>query len=377
MTDTPSETAATPATLRHSPLHAWHVAAGAKLADFGGWLMPIEYPDGGVLKEHAAVRDSVGLFDVSHLGKASVRGPGAAAHVDATLTNALGRIAAGGAQYSMLCNEDGGVVDDLIVYLRGDDNVFLVPNAANAASVVAGLRSDAPGDGDVVDEHEEFAVIAVQGPRSADVLTALGLPVDMPYMAFVDVQWDGRPVTVCRSGYTGERGYELVPRWDDAADLWDALLAAGEPHQVRACGLGARDTLRTEMGYPLHGQDLSPTISPVQARLGWAVGWDKPAFSGREALVAERADGPHRRLWGLLATDRGIPRAHMAVLRPGTHEAVGEVTSGTFSPTLRQGIGLALLASDVGPGDTVEVDVRGRRSVMEVVRPPFVDASTD
>jgi aminomethyltransferase len=377
VTDTgPSDPSST-ANLRHSPLHEWHVSAGAKLADFGGWLMPIEYPDGGVLKEHAAVRESVGLFDVSHLGKASVRGSGAAAHVDATLTNALGRIRPGDAQYSMLCTDDGGVVDDLIVYLRGDDEVFLVPNAANAVDVVAGLARAAPSAVEVVDEHDRYAVLAVQGPRSVDVVRALGLPVDMDYMAFVDAQWRDAPVVVCRSGYTGERGYELLPRWDDAPALWQALLDAGADHGIRACGLGARDTLRTEMGYPLHGQDLSRTISPVQARLGWAVGWDKPVFAGREALSAEREAGPRRRLWGLRATDRGIPRAHMSVLAQGTDDVVGEVTSGTFSPTLRQGIGLALLAPDVTPGDRVEVDVRGRRSVMEVVRPPFVEASTD
>jgi aminomethyltransferase len=371
-----TDTTSTAGSLRTSPLHAWHAAAGAKLADFGAWLMPIEYPDGGVLTEHAAVRDSVGLFDVSHLGKATVRGPGAAGHVDATLTNALDRIGPGRAQYSMLCNVDGGVTDDLIVYLRGDDEVFLVPNAANTAAVVAGLQAAAPEGVSVEDEHERYAVLAVQGPRSADVVAALGLPVDMEYMAFVDTQWQGRPVVVCRSGYTGERGYELLPRWDDATSLWQALLDAGADVGIRACGLGARDTLRTEMGYPLHGQDLSPTISPVQARLGWAVGWDKPAFIGREALLAERAAGPGRRLWGLQAVGRQIPRAHMTVLRPGSDEAVGEVTSGTFSPTLRQGIGLALLSSDVTVGEQVEVDVRGRRSVMEVVRPPFVAAST-
>ena len=361
--------------LRRSPLHDRHVALGAKMADFGGWEMPIEYPAGGVLKEHVAVRDGVGLFDVSHLGKMSVTGPGAAAYVNETLTNDLGRIAPGQAQYSLLCNDAGGVVDDLIVYLRGDDDVFVIPNAANTATVVDALRSGAPAGAEVTNRHDEFGVIAVQGPQSAELLGRLGLPTQHDYMAFVDVEWEGRPLVVCRTGYTGEHGYELLPRWEDSGPVWDALLAAGEGLGVTPAGLGARDTLRTEMGYPLHGQDLSPTITPVQARTGWAVGWSKARFRGRDALVAEREAGPRRVLRGIKATDRGIPRPGMSVTRPDG-EPVGDVTSGTFSPTLRIGIGLALLDPSVGEGDTVQVDVRGRPSVMSVVRPPFVEAST-
>lgn len=361
--------------LRHSPLHDRHVSLGAKLADFGGWEMPIEYPDGGVLKEHTAVRDAVGVFDVSHLGKMRVVGPGAAELVNRTLTNDLGRIAAGQAQYSLLCNESGGVVDDLIVYLRGDDEVFMIPNAANTAAVVRTFQSAAPPGLSVQDEHDDFAVLAVQGPRSGEVMAALGLPADHDYMAFVDAEWRGGPVVVCRTGYTGEHGYELLPRSADAEALWDAILAAGADAGIRPAGLGARDTLRTEMGYPLHGQDLSPTITPVQARTGWAVGWSKQAFVGKEALVAEKAAGPRRVLRGLKSTDRGIPRPHMAVTT-SAGAVVGEVTSGTFSPTLRLGIGLALLAPGVAEGDHVQVDVRGRSSVMEVVRPPFVQPAT-
>ena len=365
--------------LRRSPLCDRHVALGAKMADFGGWEMPIEYPEGGVLKEHAAVREAVGVFDVSHLGKASVRGPGAAAFVNSVLTNDLGRIAPGQAQYTLCCGESGGVVDDLIAYLRGPDEVFLVPNAANTAEVVRRLRAAAPDGVVVTDEHEAYAVIAVQGPRSAELLTALGLPAAHGYMSFVDAELAGAPVVVCRTGYTGEAGFELLPRWADAVAVWDALLAAGTALGARPCGLGARDTLRTEMGYPLHGQDLSLSITPVQARSGWAVGWDKPAFWGRDALVEERAAGTSRLLWGLASLDRGIPRPHMEVLATGTDGAtrtVGEVTSGTFSPTLRQGIGLALLDRSVADGDTVSVDVRGRPSAMRVQRPPFVPDHT-
>jgi aminomethyltransferase len=342
------------------------------MADFGGWDMPIEYPGGGVVREHTAVRERVGVFDVSHLGKATVTGPGAADFVNACLTNDLRRIQPGSAQYTLCCDESGGVVDDLIAYLRSDDDVFLIPNAANTAEVVRRLREAAPEGIEVTDRHREYGVIAVQGSRSDEVLEALGLPTGHDYMSFVEAQWDGRPVIVCRTGYTGERGYELVPRWDDTPALWDALVAAAEPFDGLPCGLGARDTLRTEMGYPLHGQDLSLDITPVQARAGWAVGWKKDAFWGKDALVAEKA-APTRLSRGLLVTGRGIPRAHCTVSRGG--EVVGEVTSGTFSPTLKQGIGLALVASLVADDSEVGVDVRGRREVFKVVKPPFVDPS--
>ena len=361
--------------LLRSPLHDRHERLGAKLADFGGWLMPIEYPEGGVLKEHAAVREHVGIFDVSHLGKMQVRGPGAAGFVNKQFTNDITRIKPGHAQYSMLCNDSGGVVDDLIVYLRSDDDVFVIPNAGNTSTVVELLTAAAPSGISVVNQHQQFGVIAVQGPQATRVLTSLGLPVDLDYMAFVEVEWEGKPIVVCRTGYTGEHGYELLPRWDDAGALWDALMASAETLHGRPAGLGARDTLRTEMGYPLHGQDLSPQISPVQARLGWAVGWSKPAFVGRDALDAEKEHGPARQLWGIKADDRGIPRPHMAVSDP-IGSVVGEVTSGTFSPTLRQGIGLALLDRRIQEGDAVQVDVRGRASIMRVVKPPFVQPST-
>jgi len=350
-----------------------HVALGAKLAEFSGWEMPIEYGAGGVLREHAAVREAVGLFDVSHLGKATVRGPDARAFVNACLSNDLGRIQPGKAQYTLCCDDSGGVVDDLIAYLVGDDEVFLVPNAANTAEVVRRLAAAAPEGITAADQHRDFGVLAVQGPRSADVLARLGLPADQPYMAYVDASFGGRLVRICRTGYTGEHGYELIPSWADAPGLWDALLEVVGSLGGLPVGLGARDTLRTEMGYPLHGQDLSLSISPVQARVGWAVGWGKDEFWGRQALLAEKTAGPARTLWGLEALDRGIPRPHMAVLSPDGAQA-GEVTSGTFSPTLRKGIGLALLRTGVGEGEEVVVDVRGRRTPARVVKPPFVES---
>ena len=354
-----------------SPLHDRHVALGAKLADFGGWEMPIEYPGGGVVAEHTAVRDRVGIFDVSHLGKATVRGAGAADFINACFTNDLRRIGPGQAQYTMCCDADGGVVDDLIQYFYADDDIFLIPNAANTAEVVRMVAAAAPAGIEVANAHRDFGVIAVQGPDSDEVLEALGLPTGHDYMAFREATWEGRPVIVCRTGYTGERGYELLPRWEDTPALWDALVAAMAPYDGMPCGLGARDTLRTEMGYPLHGQDLSTEITPVQARAGWAVGWKKPEFWGRDALLAERAAGPRRISRGLVLTGRGIPRAHCAVVRDG--EVVGEVTSGTFSPTRKIGIALALVDPSIVDGDEVGVDVRGRVLPATVTKPPFVE----
>lgn len=360
--------------LERSPLYDRHVALAAKLADFGGWEMPIEYAasGGGVLREHAAVREAVGLFDVSHLGKARVRGGGAAQFVNDCLSNDLGRIAPGQAQYTLCCDDSGGVVDDLIAYLISPDEVFLVPNAANTAEVVRRLAAAAPSGVEVVDNHHNYGVLAVQGPRSAEALDRLGLPAEIDYMAYTDADYGDRPVRICRTGYTGEHGYELVPAWDDAPALWDALAESVARRGGMPVGLGARDTLRTEMGYPLHGQDLSPTISPVQARSSWAVGWKKDAFWGRDALLAERAAGAARTLWGVKVTGRGIPRPHMDVLADG--ERVGETTSGTFSPTLKQGIGLALVetSAGLGEGSDVLLDVRGRHVIAEIVKPPFV-----
>ena len=359
--------------LARTPLFDRHAALGARFAEFSGWEMPLQYS--GVVDEHTAVRERVGLFDVSHLGKVTVTGPGARGFVDTCLTNALDKIGPGKAQYTLCCDDaTGGTVDDLIAYLRSDDDLLLIPNAANCAEVVRRLSVAAPPAVEVRDAHRGYAVLAVQGTRSDETLHAIGLPTGHDYMAFATASWEGTTVTVCRTGYTGERGYELVVPWADAGAVWDTLLAAGEPYGILPCGLAARDTLRTEMGYPLHGQDLSMDITPVQARAGWAVGWDKPTFWGRDPLMAERKAGPTRLLRGISALGRGIPRPGMAVTVDGS--AAGQVTSGTFSPTLRKGIGLALLPAGVADGARVDVDVRGRAEPFEVVRPPFVRPST-
>lgn len=353
----------------HSPLHERHVALGAKFSEFGGWLMPLQYS--GVVAEHRAVRSAVGIFDVSHLGKVRVVGSGAADFVNRCLSNDLRRIQPGQAQYTLLCNADGGVVDDMIAYLISADEVFLIPNAANCETVAELLTEAAPAGVRVVNEHRDHAVIAVQGTSSDETLAALGLPVGQDYMSFVSGRWGDTDLIVCRTGYTGERGYELVVPAASAGNLWDAVLAAGTEYDILPCGLGARDTLRTEMGYPLHGHDLSPQISPVMAGLIWAVGWDKDDFWGAAALRAQREAKSGPLLRGLKAAGRGIPRPHMPVQADGV--VVGEVTSGTFSPTLGTGIALALLDRSVTVGRTVDVVVRDRLEPFDVVKPPFVE----
>ena len=360
--------------IQHGPLEDRHRELGAAFAEFGGWLMPVSYA--GTVTEHIATRRAVGLFDVSHLGKASVRGPRAAAFVNSALSNDLRRIHPGKAQYTLCCNESGGVVDDLIVYYVSDEEMFLVPNAANTAAVVEALRAAAPPEISVANEHRSYAVLAVQGPRSADVLTRLGLPTDMDYMGYADAEFDGVAVRVCRTGYTGEHGYELLPPWESASVVFDALLGVVVELGGHPAGLGARDTLRTEMGYPLHGHELSLDISPLEAGCGWAIGWRKDAFWGRDALLAEKSRGPRRLLRGLRAKGRGVLRPDMAVLSDDT--SVGVTTSGTFSPTLQLGIALALIETEAGieTGQRVDVDVRGRKLECEVVDLPFVEAKT-
>lgn len=356
------------------PLDSQHRELGATFAPFGGWLMPVSYA--GTVGEHTATREAVGLFDVSHLGKALVVGPGAAEFINSTLTNDLRRIGPGKAQYTLCCTPQGGVIDDLIAYYVSDDEIFLVPNAANTAAVVAALQAAAPEGISITDQHRSYAVLAVQGPRSADVLAALGLPTDMDYMGYADATYSGVPVRVCRTGYTGEHGYELLPPWDSAPVVFDALVAEVQSAGGQLAGLGARDTLRTEMGYPLHGHELSLDISPLQARCGWAIGWKKDAFFGRDALLAEKEAGPRRLLRGLRATGRGVLRPDLTVLNGA--EPVGVTTSGTFSPSLKVGIALALIDTEAGidDGALVTVDVRGRQLECEVVKPPFVEVKT-
>jgi aminomethyltransferase len=358
--------------MKQSPLHERHLARNAKMADFGGWLMPIEYPGAGVLAEHAAVRERVGLFDVSHLGKASVIGQGALDFLNSMFTNDLTKISDGAAQYSMLCNSDGGVIDDLIVYRNSETDFFIVPNASNTSAVVADLQAKAPAGITVDNLHNEYGVIALQGPLAAKVLAHFGLRIEIDYMAFTNVSIANCDVIVCRTGYTGEYGFEVLPKWNQALTVWDALVEQVEANDGVVCGLGARDTLRTEMGYPLHGHELSLAISPVMASASWAVGWNKPQFQGSEVLQDQKVKGVTRRLVALKSLDRGIPRPDMQVLDDGVE--VGIVTSGTFSPSLKVGIALALVNSEFKVGQQLTLDVRGRTSAVEIVKLPFMQS---
>lgn len=346
------------AELAHSPLEAAHRALGAKLVEFGGWLMPLNYPD-GTIAEHLACRQGAVAFDVSHLGTVRVDGAGALASLQAALTNDLAKIAPGRAQYTHLLDEDGSVLDDIIVWWVAPERFDVMPNASNTTRVV-----EAIGGADVTAER---AVIAIQGPLARERLTAVS-----PELAGIgrfkvsEFEWRNVRCIGAGTGYTGEDGVEVSVPAERAAELWHAVAEAG----VVPAGLGARDTLRLEAGLPLHGHELGAGITPLQAGLGWVVAWNKPAFRGKAALEAERQRGLTRRLRGLSVPGRRPPRAECAVLIAG--EAVGVVTSGNFSPTLGHGIALAFLPPDTALGTEVEIDVRGSRLAAQVVELPFV-----
>ena len=346
------------------------------MADFGGWEMPIEYPaasGGGVINEHNAVRERVGLFDVSHLGKIRVKGKGGNAKefLNSVFTNDLNRITPGRAQYTMLCDANGGVIDDLIAYLMSENEVFLIPNAANTASVVHVLQEQASSDIQIEDCHEKYAVFALQGPLAKGTLEKVVAVPELDYMSFVELDVDGDPLIICRTGYTGEFGFEIIPTWSNATKIWSSLLNAVHSNSGLVAGLGARDTLRTEMCYPLHGHELSLEITPLQADASWAVGWKKENFIGRQSLLAERESGSKRILRALRLTDRGVPRAEMNVYSIDD-ALIGVTTSGTFSPTLKTGIALALLDPKVQVGEVVTVDIRGKRIAAVIAKAPLV-----
>ena len=357
------------ATLRRSPLDARHRALDATMTAFAGWDMPLDY--GSVVAEHTAVREACGVFDLSHLGTVSVAGPDALFAVQHAFSNDAEALAVGRAHYTLSLDDQGGIVDDLLLY-RLASGWLVVPNAANAAGILAALQSTSgPSGVTISDVKDQLACLAVQGPRAEEVAERAGL--DVGGLAYLDHRplraSDAGPVpaVLARSGYTGERGYEVFVPAAEAEGLWDRLVDAG----ARPAGLGARDTLRLEMGYPLHGNDISPATSPVEAGLTWAVKTGTE-FVGRDAYLRAAERGPARRLRGLRALERGVPRAHCEVRRDGAR--VGETTSGGFSPTLRAGVALAYLDAAVELGDEVEVHVRGRALRARVQRPPFVNA---
>lgn len=371
------DTAAEPAAERETPLHDRHVARGARMVPFAGWKMPVQYQ--GIFAEHRAVRSAAGLFDLGHMGQVDVRGPGALPFLQAVTTNDVARLGPWQAQYSLLPNERGGVVDDIIVYRRdGDDDGYMVViNAANAAKDIAWLhrqREARPDlDVEVRDISDETGMVAIQGPKAEAIVARL---TDLDLGSIGGFAWGreevvGIPMSLARTGYTGEDGFEFYPPIDRVGELWDALLAAGAGDALVPVGLGARDTLRLEARMPLYGQELADDIGPLEAGLGWAVKLDKGEFIGRDRIAAMKAAGVPRKTVGFRLVARGgAPRSHYPVAVDGRE--VGHVTSGAVSPTLGENIGLALVDADVaGVGKPLDVIVRGRPVQAEQIKTPF------
>jgi aminomethyltransferase len=347
-----------------TPLYEKHVELGAKLVDFAGWQMPVQYE--GIREEHAAVRTFAGMFDVSHMGEVEVEGPGALEFLQRVLSNDVAAMDVGGAQYSCLCAEDGGVLDDLFAYRLGADRYLIVTNAANHEADLRWLgRWSRDFDVTVRDVADRYAMLAVQGPHARRIVAG-ALAVELPpRMRAAAVRLGGRPGLACGTGYTGEDGVELLLDPGAAADVWSELLDAG----VVPCGLGARDTLRLEVCFPLHGNDLTPERNPIEAGLGWCCK-EETGFVGAEAVGRARAEGPVERLAAFRIEGQGIPRQGNPVARGD--ETVGVVTSGSFSPSLEVGIGMAYLRRDlVEPGTELEIDVRGKRRAARVASKPL------
>jgi aminomethyltransferase len=362
--------------MQRTPLAERHEALGAKMVDFAGWYMPVQYT--GIMDEHRAVRTAAGLFDLGHMGQVDVAGPDALEYLQYVATNDVARLAPGEAQYALLCYPDGGVIDDIIIYRRPDGvGYFVVINAANIDKDVAWLHEQAGkrSDLDVTIQNISAAtgMIAIQGPKAAEIVAGVSSVdlSDQPYFSCRETTIAGIPCLAGRTGYTGEDGWEFYPAIEQVAALWDALLEAGKPHGLQPIGLGARDTLRLEARMPLYGNELSADINPLEAGLGWAVKVDKGDFIGRDALAAAKEQGVSRRTVGFRMAERGgIPRSHYDVQLDG--KRIGFVTSGTASPTLGENIGLALVEREyAGVGKPLEIIIRGKPVRAEQVRTPF------
>ncbi len=358
--------------LKRTPLRDFHAAHGGRLVDFAGWEMPVQYRS--ILEEHKAVRRTAGLFDVSHMGEVDVKGPGAGKFLNHLVTNDVAKLFPGRVLYSPMCYPTGGVVDDLLVYMRAPEDYFLCINAGNVAKDLAWIREQAASfDVKITDRSDDYALLAVQGPRAAEIvqsLTGAKLGV-IRYYHFTEGMVAGVQCIISRTGYTGEDGFELYHAASDAVALAEAVLAAGAPRGLELAGLGARDSLRLEAGYPLYGHEITQDISPLTAGLGWTVKLDKGAdFIGRAALAAEKQNPAARKVVFFKTGDRRIVRADSAVV--GADGAVvGRVLSGTLSPMLNEAIGSALVAADAA--QPLSVDIRGAKLVLKIVKPPFVE----
>ncbi|AQS58350.1 glycine cleavage system protein T [Desulforamulus ferrireducens] len=358
--------------LKRTPLYDTHLAAGAKMVEFGGWLMPVQYE--GILKEHQAVRTAAGLFDVSHMGEIEISGPGARNFLQGLIPNDVNRLKPGCAIYSPLCNPAGGIIDDLLVYQLEENQYLLVVNASNIDKDYRWIETQAEGQGDITIKNvsEVTGQLALQGPVAEKVLqklTAINLS-EIKYFCFVYGQVEGVQCLISRTGYTGEDGFELYFPAEHATALWNAILAAGQLEGVQPAGLGARDTLRFEACLPLYGHELTDEISPLMAGLGWTVKFNKPDFIGREALSKEKEAGVSHKLVGLEMIERGIPRQGYPVQREG--QEIGWITSGTFAPTLNKNLGLAyVLVQYAEIGSELDVMVRNKPVKARVVPKPF------
>jgi len=357
--------------LKRTPLFDEHVALGGKIVPFAGFEMPVQYP-GGITAEHRAVREAAGLFDVSHMGEFVLWGPQALDLIQKVTVNDASRMDVGQAQYSAMCLESGGIIDDLIVY-RFEDRYMVVVNASNVAKDLAWIRSQAEGmDVEVEDRSDATGLIALQGPAAREILRPLtDVDVDdVKYYRFLEGAVNGVPAVISGTGYTGEDGFELYVDAGVAASVWRALMHAGEGKGLIPAGLGARDSLRLEVGYALYGNDLDEAHTPLESGLGWITKLDKGDFVGRKALLEQKEAGVPNRLVGFRVTGKAFPRPGYAILSEG--EPVGSVTSGTVSPSLGYGVGMGYVPPELSKADTaVQVDVRGKAVDAVVQRPPF------
>jgi len=361
-------------TLKRTPFHEFHAAAGAKLVDFAGFEMPVRYT--GDVREHRCVREAVGLFDISHMGEFIVRGDVAAAWLDGMVTNDVAGMTVGQALYTPLCRPDGGIVDDLLIY-RSADHFMLVVNASNVAKDFAWLDERRPAGVSLVNRSDETALLAVQGPRAAQVLEGHipAAALELGYYRFLHGRLFGVDAVIARTGYTGEDGFELYFDPAGAREVWEGIVRAGASHGLEPVGLGARDTLRLELGYMLYGNDIDDTTTPLEAGLGWTVKLQKSDFVGREVLAKQKAEGLSRKLVGLELDGRRVPRHGMAVEAGG--QVVGRVTSGTFSPSLERPIAMAYVDSaHAALGGTLDVVAGETRLPSRIVRRPFYTKGT-
>ncbi len=354
-----------------TPLHDWHVARGGKMVDFAGWRMPVQY--GGLVDEHTAVRERAGLFDVSHMGEIRLRGASALANIQRLTVNDASTIEDGQAQYTAMVNDDGGIIDDLLVYRVASDDYLLVVNAGTTGKDYAWIVDRLDGEVEATNESGDWAQIALQGPKAADVLSEI-FDEDLgsiAYYRFALSSYGDSPAILSRTGYTGEDGFEIYLAPEHAPSLADQIMTAGEPHGVLPAGLGARDTLRLEAGMMLYGSDMDESRTPIEAKLGWIVKLDKDDFIGRGVLQQQKADGTDERIVAFKAVGRGIPRPGYPLL-DAAGEKIGEVTSGTFSPTLREGIGMGYVSSPLAvPDQEIFIEMRGKAIEAVTVKPPF------